>query len=110
MSNIPEKYHPRDPELFQTQFGQDLWEFMKRPENVKLMEDGTAQGRPAVELLTTGLLREFDPQIKQGRRKKMVGHMASRIMLALGYEFDSEKPVPVEDSRVFTLASRYRKP
>lgn len=83
---------------------------MKRPENVKLMEDGTAQGRPAVELLTTGLLREFDPQIKQGRRKKMVGHMASRIMLALGYEFDSDEPVPVEDSRVFTTGSRYRKP
>ena len=114
------EYRPRNPfsTLSQTQLGQDLWEFMKRPENVKLMEDGTAQGRPAVELLDKKLSDLFDQQKQKlsqeriDRFKQMIGDMARRIMCFRGYERDKDpgpQKVAISGGLLFSSGTRYRK-
>ena len=102
--DLPNQYS----RLYRKQLGQDLWEFMKRPENIKLMEDGTAQELPAVELLTSGLLAKFNRQkIEEDHVKKMIGDMALQIMRFLGYEPD--KKIDTQDDRLFSSGTRYRK-
>ena len=81
--------------------------FMERPENVELMIDATSRGRPAVEPLEEGFLKEFDPQqISQDPIKQRIGRVAKEIMEANGYEH-VEYGVPIH-GRLFVVASLYR--
>lgn len=81
--------------------------FMERPENVELMIDATSRGRPAVEPLEEGFLKEFDPQqISQDPIKQRIGRVARAIMEANGYEH-VRHDVPIH-GRLFTVASLYR--
>ena len=119
MSNVPKdlkdlEYYPRQDSrhLYATPFGRKLWEFMKRPDNVKLMEGASSQGRPAIEPLGQGLLDEFDERdFSSHGHKLMIGEMVSQIMAQLGYRFVAKVSLlrgPV--ASLFTTASRYRKP
>ena len=91
---------------------------MKRPENIKLMEDAASQQRPAVEPLQGGLRKEFDLQLKEARHSRthgdvnrMIGDMALRIMCVIGYEV-CKKRIPVRGDRLgklFEKGSVYRK-
>src|ERR1700687_3488144 len=73
---------------FETELGQEIWAFMKRPENLVRMETATYLGRAAVEPLAPGLLRMFGPGIAEDRLKQMIGHMARKIMEAMDFELD----------------------
>ena len=94
--------------LYETPFGRKVWEFMKRPYNVDLMEYATSYKRPAVEPLQWGLLAEFDPQkLRRETARQMIGDMAGQIMYAIGYEKKGKEQVRAD--RLFGEASRYHK-
>ena len=89
---------------------------MKRPENVKLMEDAASQQRPAVELLDKKLFDLFDQQKLSQERidrfKQMIGEMALQIMRFRGYEPDKDpgpQKVAISGGLLFSRGTRYRK-
>jgi hypothetical protein len=96
-------------DLFETDLGQAIWAFMKRPDNVVRMETATYLDRAAVEPLAPGLLRMFGPEIAEDRLKQMIGHMARQIMEALGFELD-RSGLRITRESMFTTAARYREP
>lgn len=104
------EYQPQNfRDLFETELGNEIWGFMKRPENVVRMETATFLERAAVEPLAPGLLVEFGPDIGEDRIKQMIGHMARQIMEAIGYEI--ERPgLRITRESLFSSAARYRKP
>lgn len=96
-------------DMYETEVGQEIWSFMKRPENVVRMETATFLERAAVEPLAPGLLTEFGPDVAEDRFKQMIGHMARQIMEAIGYEI--ERPgLRITRESLFSTAARYRKP
>lgn len=94
-------------DLYDTDLGRDIWDFMKDPENLIRMQTATFLERAAVEPLGPGLLLRYGPDIAQDRLKQMIGHMARQIMLAMGYELDT-KGLRITRPSVFTTATRYR--
>jgi hypothetical protein len=103
-------YDPQNfRDLFETDLGQAIWAFMKRPENVVRMETATYLDRAAVEPLAPGLLRMFGPEIAEDRLKQMIGHMARQIMEALGFELD-RTGLRITRESMFTTAARYKEP
>lgn len=96
-------------DLFESELGQEIWGFMKRPENVVRMETATFLERAAVEPLAPALLMEFGPDVGEDRIKQMIGHMARQVMEAIGYEV--ERPgLRITRESLFSSAARYRKP
>lgn len=104
------EYQPQNfRDLFETELGQEIWRFMRRPENVVRMETATFLERAAVEPLAPGLLMEFGPDVGEDRIKQMIGHMARQVMEAIGYEI--ERPgLRITRESLFSSAARYRKP
>lgn len=103
-------YQPQNfRDLFGSELGQEIWGFMKRPENVVRMETATFLERAAVEPLAPGLLTEFGQDVGEDRIKQMIGHMARQVMEAIGYEI--ERPgLRITRESLFSSAARYRKP
>ena len=89
----------------------DIRQLMNFPDIIKLMEDATAQKRPAVEPLQCALLAVFGPkQIMPDATKQKIGRIAEDIMLARGYE-KRKNPQKVQVvGHVFTMATVYCKP
>lgn len=103
-------YEPQNfRDLFDTDLGQAIWQFMVRPDNVVRMLTATYLDRAAVEPLAPGLLREFGPDIAQDRLKQLVGHMGRQIMEAAGLELDKQGMRITRES-IFTTAARYTDP
>ncbi|MGD9738432.1 MAG: hypothetical protein AB7U48_03440 [Bauldia sp.] len=104
------EYQPQNfRDLYETEVGRELWQFMKLPENVVRMETATFLDRAAVEPLAPGLLTEFGPEIAEDRIKQMIGHMARQIMEAIGYVI--ERPgLRITRESLFSSAARYRRP
>ena len=94
---------------FDTELGQAIWTFMKRPENLVRMETATYLDRAAVEPLAPGLLRMFGPEIAEDRLKQMIGHMARQIMEAMDFELD-RSGLRITRESMFTTAARYKEP
>lgn len=96
-------------DLFETELGRAIWEFMKRPENLVRMETATYLDRAAVEPLAPGLLRTFGSDIAEDRLKQMIGHMARQIMEAMDFELD-RTGLRITRESMFTTAARYKEP
>jgi hypothetical protein len=96
-------------DLSETELGQAIWAFMKRPDNLVRMATATYLDRAAVEPLAPGLLRMFGPEIAEDRLKQMIGHMARQIMEAMGLELD-RTGVRITRESMFTTAARYKEP
>ena len=88
--------------------GQQVWEFMRRYDNVVRMETATFLERAAVEPLGPHLLDEFGAEINQDRQRQMIGHMARQVMEALGYEIDRSS-LRLTRPNMFTTATAYRR-
>lgn len=102
------RYDPQNfSDLFAT-VGQQLWEFMRRYDNVIRMETATFLERAAVEPLGPFLLDEFGGEINQDRHRQMIGHMARQVMEALGYEVDRSS-LRLTRPNMFTTATAYRR-
>jgi hypothetical protein len=82
---------------------------MNSPENIIRMETASFLGRPAVEPLSTELLRDFCSEVAQDRVKQMVGHMARQVMESLGYRI-AQQNVRITRNRVFSTGTRYSRP
>lgn len=93
-------------DLYETQFGQALWDFMRREDNLIRMETASMLERPSVEPLAPNLILEFGDQIKDDRCKQMVGHMARQVMEALGYKLD-RKSMRITRPNLFTTGTTY---
>ena len=74
--------------LAETPLGRDIWDFMKRADNLIRIETAMFLGRAAVEPLAPGLIERFGADITQDRTKQMVGHMAHQIVAAHGFQLD----------------------
>ena len=100
-----------DPQQFrnihETDFGQAIWQFLLRPDNVIRMQTATYLERAAVEPLADGLLAEFGVGMAEDRIKQYIGHAVRQIMEACGYHLDRQGMRITRDS-LFTSASRYR--
>jgi hypothetical protein len=96
-------------DVFETDLGQAIWAFMKRPDNLVRMETATYLDRAAVEPLAPGLLRMFGPEIAEDRLKQMIGHMARQIMEEMGFELD-RSGLRITRESMFTTATRYKEP
>ena len=94
-------------DLYDTDLGRDIWDFMKGRDNLIRMQTATFLERAAVEPLGPGLLLRYGPDIAQDRLKQMIGHMARQIMLAMGYETD--RKLRITRPSVFTAATCYRR-
>jgi len=104
------EYKPQNfRDLYETEFGQAIWSFIKRPENVVRMETATFLERAAVEPLAPGLLVEFGPDVAEDRVKQMIGHMARQVMEAIGFEVE-RTGLRITRESLFSSAARYRKP
>jgi hypothetical protein len=113
MQSIPDltslEYNPQNfRDLYDTDFGREIWQFMKRPENVVRMDTATFLDRAAVEPLAPGLLAEFGSNVADDRVKQMIGHMARQIMEAIGYELD-RTGLRITRESLFSSAARYRR-
>ncbi|QKC92906.1 hypothetical protein EB230_14390 [Mesorhizobium sp. NZP2234] len=93
-------------DLADSDFGMELWKFMKRSDNLVRMETATYLDRAAVEPLAPGLLRIFGPEVAQDRIKQMIGHMARQIMDAMGFTIDRQG-LRITRESMFTTATRY---
>jgi len=103
------EYKPQNfRDLYETDLGEALWDFLKRPDNVVRMETATFLERAAVEPLAPGLLREFGPDVGEDRIKQMIGHMARHIMVEIGYVV--ERKLRITRESLFTSAACYHKP
>ena len=94
-------------DAYETDFGQELWRFLRRPDNLVRMETATYLDRTAVEPLAPGLLRIFGPEVAQDRIKQMIGHMVRQIMEAMGFRIDRQG-LRITRESMFTVATRYQ--
>lgn len=108
LPNINVKYDPQNfCDLFETELGAGVWEFLIRADNVIRMETASFLERAAVEPLAPGLVAEFGPDIAQDRIKQMIGHMVRQIMEAAGYEID-RPGLRITRESLFSSGARYQ--
>jgi len=93
--------------IYETEYGQAIWRFLLRPDNVVRMQTATYFDRTAVEPLAEGLLAEFGVEVAEDRVKQYIGHAVRRIMESCGYHLDRQGMRITRES-LFTSASRYR--
>lgn len=104
------EYNPKNfGDLARTEFGGNLWAFLKLRDNLIRMETATILDRVAVEPLAASLVIEFGEEVRDDRTKQMIGHMARQIMEALGYELD-RKGLRITRPSLFTSGATYRSP
>lgn len=100
-----------DPERFknihESEYGQLIWQFLIRPDNVIRIETACELDRPAVEALAKGLLEEFGADVAEDRIKQYIGHATRRILESRGYVLDRQG-IRITRENLFTSASRYR--
>jgi hypothetical protein len=102
------KYDPQQfRNIYETEYGRAIWEFLLQPDNIIRMETATYLARPAVEPLAPGLLAEFGEDVAEDRVKQYVGHAVRQIMEFCGYHLDQQS-VRISRDSLFTRASRYR--
>ena len=102
------KYDPQNfRDVFETELGAGVWDFLIRPDNVIRMETASFLERAAVEPLAPGLVAEFGPDIAQDRIKQMIGHMVRQIMEAVGYEID-RPGLRITRESLFSSGARYQ--
>lgn len=106
--SIDFKYDPQNfRDLFESDLGASVWNFLIRPDNVIRMETASFLERAAVEPLAPGLVAEFGSDIAQDRIKQMIGHMVRQIMEKVGYEID-RSGLRITRESLFSSGARYQ--
>lgn len=104
------EYEPQNfRDLAETESGIQVWDFLKRPDNLIRMETATLLERAAVEPLAAGLVATFGDEVRDDRTKQMIGHMTRQIMEALGYQLD-RTGLRITRPSLFTSGATYRRP
>src|SRR5687768_1486993 len=95
-------YDPQNfGDLYATPLGGAVWEFLNLPENILRMETASFLERPAVEPLSSELLKEFGSEVAQDRVKQMIGHMVRQVMEGRNYTV-AQQGVRITRNRVFS--------
>lgn len=96
-------------DLYDTELGKALWDWLRRLDNLVRMETATYLGRSAVEPLAPYLVYEFGGDIEDDRTKQMIGHMARQILEALDFSL-ARKGMRITMGGLFTTAAKYEDP
>ena len=92
-----------------TDIGLRLWDFLNQDSTIRLMEDASDRGRPAVEPLSALLLEQFGQvEIAEDRIKQMIGHMIRQVLERSDYDLVADA-VSVRDKELFTRGARYER-
>ncbi|MGB5447136.1 MAG: hypothetical protein WBM99_16730 [Psychromonas sp.] len=87
-----------------------LFEFLNSHDNVIRMLTATELSRPALEGVQSGLIKEFEEDIKQDNFRRWVGRMIREVMILQGY---LEKPTPKKllsnEKNIFKTGGYYQK-
>jgi hypothetical protein len=103
-------YEPKGfGDVFATELGQNLWQYLNSEEIWVLLELTTQLGHPAVEGIGDRLLDKFREAVKDDRTKQAIGHMVRPIMEAHGYELVQKGVRCRKKTELFVFASRYGK-
>lgn len=101
------RYDPQNfRDLYESELGSSIWDFMRRPDSLVRMETATYLGRSAVEPLGPYLVYEYGSEIEDDRIKQMIGHMARQIMEALDFELE-RKGMRITRGGLFTTGAKY---
>ncbi|TRD03774.1 hypothetical protein FJV76_14125 [Mesorhizobium sp. WSM4303] len=103
LTYVPQNFR----DLWETDLGKELWDFLKQHDNLIRMETATLLERAAVEPLAAGLIAEFGDEVADDRVKQMIGHMVKQIMAALGYKPD-RSALRITRPSLFTSGTTYR--
>ncbi len=85
-----------------------IWDFLNREDNIKLMEGAINLKKTAVEILTPWLLKEFPGYPFTNLQKQMIGSMIRQILEHIGYKH-YRYDVPCIHNEIFTAGSKYKK-
>lgn len=103
------RYEPQNfQELYMSELGKAVVEFMTHPVNVLRMQVATDLERVAVEPLGKWLALEFGEEAADDRFKQFVGHIARQVMEHIGYQHD-RKSLQITRPNLFASGSGYRK-
>ena len=94
-----------DARIWRSNLGQELWTFLKKPENVGAMAAASVGERPAIEPLNAALDDGFRDEIekeehgKAGQSKQMIGRMIRQVLKAVDFEYmERSKKVILEEA------------
>ena len=97
-------------DVFDTDLGRELWDLLTRESTIKLMEDASDRGRPAVEPLQELLLERFGQAVEEGRIKQMVGRMIRQVLERPGSDYElASDAIAVKDKKLVTRGARYKR-
>lgn len=105
-------------ELYESEQGQEIWEFLNSIVAVERMKAVSDVGKPAVLGIDNHLINDFamperanvteENKARFDRLKQMIGAMVRQVMEHHGYKLHSNN-VKVPSSKVFYSASLYKK-
>ena len=97
-------------DVFDTDLGRELWDLLTRESTIKLMEDASDRGRPAVEPLQEPLLEQFGQAVEEGRIKQMIGRMIRQVLERPGSDYElASDAIAVKDKKLVTRGARYKR-
>ena len=97
-------------DVFDTALGRELWDLLTRESTIKLMEDASDRGRPAVEPLQELLLERFGQAVEEGRIKQMIGRMIRQVLERPGSDYElASDAIAVKDKKLVTRGARYKR-
>ncbi len=96
-------------DIFDTDLGRKLWDFINEGSTIDLMKDASDRGRPAVEPLQEDLLKRHEQEgVREKRIKRMIGLMARQVLERSGYN-KLESRIQVKPQRLFESGSTYER-
>ena len=97
-------------DVFDTDLGRELWDLLTQESTIKLMEDASDRGRPAVEPLQELLLGQFGQAVEEDRIKQMFGRMIRQVLERPGSDYElASDAIAVRDKKLVTRGARYKR-
>ena len=97
-------------DVFDTDLGRSLWEYLTHGSAIALMEDASDRGRPAVEPLQEPLLGRFGQAAAEDRIKQMVGRMIRQVLERPGSDYElAAGAIAVKPKMLVTRGARYKR-
>jgi hypothetical protein len=102
------EYDPPIPfhEIADTELANDIWDFLREPENLDLSQQAVKTDRPVVENLADSLINKFEEEVRDPQIKQMIGNMVKQIMKQMGYTL-KEKGIKCKKGDLFTAGATY---
>ena len=91
-----------------TDFGQELWDFITKPESRIRLITATELNRPAVEGIATPLLERFGDPVRDHQVRRMIGVMVKQVLKEEGYTI-KDQGIHVRTGNVFSTGTRYKR-